>query len=164
MFLGMSAFTLVHVLLSLAGILAGFVVMFGFLTAKPLNGWTALFLSTTVLTSVTGFFFPIHGVTPGLVIGVLSLIALAIAIFARYQRHLEGGRRRSYVISSMIALYFNVFILIVQLYEKVPAMKALAPTQSEAPFKITQLTALVLLIVPTILATVRFRGVQLRTA
>jgi len=164
MFLGMSAFTLVHVLLSLVGILAGFVVMFGFLTAKPHNGWAALFLSTTVLTSVTGFFFPIHGVTPGLVIGVLSLIALAIAIFARYQRHLAGGWRRSYVISSMVALYFNVFILIVQLYEKVPAMKALAPTQSEAPFKITQLTALVLFIVFTILATVRFGGVELRAA
>jgi len=138
--------------------------VFGLLMAKPLDGWTALFLVTTALTSVTGFFFPFHGLTPGLVIGVLSLIALAIAIFARYQRHLAGGWRRSYVISSMIALYFNVFILIVQLYEKVPALKALAPTQSEAPFKLTQLTTLVLFIVLGILAAIRFRNEELRAA
>jgi hypothetical protein len=161
---GMSTFTLVHVVLSLVGIFAGFVVVFGLLMAKPLDGWTALFLVTTALTSVTGFFFPFHGLTPGLVIGVLSLIALAIAIFARYQRHLAGGWRRSYVISSMIALYFNVFILIVQLYEKVPALKALAPTQSEAPFKLTQLTTLVLFIVLGILAAIRFRNEELRAA
>jgi hypothetical protein len=164
MMLGMSTFTLVHVLLSLVGIFAGFVVVFGLLISKLLTGWTALFLASTVLTSVTGFFFPFHGVTPGLVIGILSLIVLAIAIFARYRRHLAGGWRRSYVISSMIALYFNVFILIVQLYEKVPALKALAPTQSEAPFKITQLAALALFVGLTILATVRFRNVRLRTA
>jgi hypothetical protein len=164
MIAGMNLFTLVHVLLSLVGIFAGFVVVFGLLTSKPLNNWTAVFLAATALTSVTGFFFPIHGLTPGLVIGVLSLIALAIAIFARYQRQLEGGWRRSYVISSMIVLYFNTFILVVQLYEKVPALKALAPTKSEAPFKITQLTVLVLFIALTILATVRFRDVHLRTA
>jgi hypothetical protein len=164
MILGMSAFTLVHVLLSLVGIFAGFVVAFGFLTSKPLNGWTAIFLGSTVLTSVTGFFFPIHGLTPGLVIGILSLIALAIAIFARYQHHLAGGWRRSYVISSMVALYFNTFVLVVQLYEKVPALHALAPTQSEAPFKITQLTVLVLFVLLTVLATVRFRDAHLRTA
>lgn len=164
MIAGMTTFTLVHVLLSLVGILAGFVVVFGLLTGRSLNGWTALFLATTVLTSLTGFFFPFHGLTPGLVIGVLSLIALAIAIFARYQRHLAGGWRRSYVISSMIALYFNVFILIVQLYEKVPALKALAPTQSEPPFKITQLTALVLFIALTIVATVPFRDGRLIAA
>jgi len=164
MILGMSAFTMVHVLLSLVGIFAGFVVAFGFLTSKPLNGWTAIFLGSTVLTSVTGFFFPIHGLTPGLVIGVLSLIVLAIAIFARYQRHLAGGWRRSYVISSMVALYFNTFILVVQLYEKVPVLHALAPTQSETPFKITQLTVLVLFVVLAALATVRFRDAHLRTA
>jgi hypothetical protein len=161
---GMNLFTLIHVMLSLAGIFAGFVAVFGLLVANPLNGWTALFLGATALTSVTGFFFPIHGLTPGLVIGILSLIALAIAIFARYQRHLAGGWRRSYVISSMVALYFNTFVLVVQLYEKVPALHALAPSQSEAPFKITQLTVLVLFVVVTVLATVRFRDAHLRTA
>jgi hypothetical protein len=164
MILGMTTFTLVHVLLSLAGIFAGFVVVLGLLIAKPFDGWTALFLVTTVLTSMTGFLFPFHHFLPSHVIGILSLIALAIAIFARYPRHLEGGWRKGYVISSMIALYFNVFILIVQLYEKVPALKALAPTQSEAPFKVTQLTNLVLFIVLTILATIRFRVARLRTA
>jgi hypothetical protein len=164
MVLGMTTFTLVHVALSLIGILSGFVVVLGFLTAKPLNGWTGVFLASTVLANVTGFLFPFHRFMPSHVIGILSLIALAIAIFGRYQRHLAGGWRRSYVISSMIALYFNVFILIVQLYEKVPALKAIAPTQSEAPFKITQLTALVLFVLLSILATVRFRDERLHTA
>lgn len=164
MVLGMTTFTLVHVALSLIGILFGFVVVLGFLTAKPLNGWTGVFLASTVLANVTGFLFPFHRFMPSHVIGILSLIALAIAIFGRYQRHLAGGWRRSYVISSMIALYFNVFILIVQLYEKVPALKAIAPTQSEAPFKITQLTALVLFVLLSILATVRFRDERLHTA
>jgi hypothetical protein len=164
MVLGMTTFTLVHVALSLIGILSGFVVVLGFLTAKPLNGWTGVFLASTVLANVTGFLFPFHRFMPSHVIGILSLIALAIAIFGRYQRHLAGGWRRSYVISSMIALYFNVFILIVQLYEKVPALKAIDPTQSEAPFKITQLTALVLFVLLSILATVRFRDERLHTA
>jgi len=164
MFSGMGAFTIFHVLLSLVGIFAGFVVVFGLITARTLDGWTALFLGSTVLTSVTGFLFPFHGLLPSHAIGILSLVALALAIFARYQRRLEGGWRQSYVISSMIALYFNVFIFIVQLFLKVPALKAAAPTQTEAPFKIAQLTALVLFIVLTILATMRFRDIRLRTA
>jgi len=161
---GLAAFTLFHVILSLAGILAGFVVVLGFLTGKRLDGWTAVFLTTTALTSLTGFLFPFQKLTPGYILGALSLIALAIAIYARYQRHLEGGWRRSFVISSVIALYFNVFVLIAQLYMKVPALKAIAPTQSETPFKITQLTALVFFVALGILATVRFRGENLRTA
>jgi hypothetical protein len=160
----LSAFTLFHAVLSLIGIFAGFVVVFGLLTARPLNSWTALFLVSTVLTSVTGFLFPVHHVLPSHVVGALSLIALAIAIFARYRRDLAGGWRTSYVISSVIALYFNVFVLIVQLYVKVPALKAIAPTQSETPFKITQLTALALFIVLSILATIRFRDVRIHTA
>jgi hypothetical protein len=164
MILGMTAFTLFHVVLSLVGIFSGFVVVFGLIALRRLNGWTAIFLSTTVLTSVTGFLFPFHRLLPSHVLGILSLIALAVAIYARYQRHLWGGWRRSYVISSFIALYFNVFVLIAQLYMKVPALKAIAPTQTEAPFKITQLTCLALFIVLGISATVRFRGEQLRTA
>ena len=160
----MPPFTIFHVVLSLVGILSGFVVVFGLLTARRLDGWTAVFLSSTVLTSVTGFLFPVHRFMPSHVFGILSLILLAIAIFARYQRHLEGGWRRTYAISSVIALYLNVFILIVQLYEKVPALKAIAPTQSEAPFKITQLITLVVFIVLGILAAMRFRSGHLRTA
>src|SRR5882724_5758412 len=120
----LSAFTLFHVLLSLVGILSGFVVLAGFLTAKRSDGWTALFLTTTVLTSVTGFLFPFHQFLPSHGVGIVSLLALAAAIFARYVRHLLGAWRRTYVITAMVALYLNVFVLIVQLFLKVPALKA----------------------------------------
>jgi len=161
---GLAVFTFIHVLLSLAGILAGLVVVFGFLTAKRLDGWTAVFLSTTVLTSVTGFLFPVHKFMPSHAVGISSLIFLALAIFARYSRHLSGGWRRTYVISGIIALYLNVFVLVAQLFQKVPALRALAPTQSESAFKIAQLTVLVLFVILGILATRRFRIEQLRTA
>jgi len=161
---GLAVFTFIHVLLSLAGILAGFVVVFGFLTAKRLDGWTAVFLSTTVLTSVTGFLFPVHKFMPSHAVGIISLIALAIAIFARYFRRLAGSWRRSYVITGVIALYLNVFVLVAQLFQKVPALKAIAPTQSESPFKIAQLMVLILFVVLGILSTRRFRIEQLRTA
>src|SRR5467141_1556180 len=139
MIFGMTTFTFVHVLLSLIGIFSGFVVVFGLLVAKRLDGWTTLFLASTVLTSVTGFLFPFHRFLPSHGVGILSLLALAIAIFARYGRHLAGLWRRTYAIMAVIALYLNVFVLIVQLFQKVPALKAIAPTQSEAPFKVTQL-------------------------
>jgi hypothetical protein len=164
MSLGMTLFTGFHVLLSLLGILAGFVVVFGLLTSRRFDGWTAVFLSTTLLTSVTGFLFPFHGITPGYVFGVLSVILLALAIFGRYRRNLEGGWRRTYTISSVIALYLNFFTLIVQLFEKVPALKALAPTQSKAPFKVAQLTALLLFIVLTVLSAIRSHDERLTTA
>jgi hypothetical protein len=164
MLLGMTAFTLFHVALSLVGILSGFIVVFGLLTGKRLDGWTALFLVTTVLTSVTGFLFPFHKLLPSHILGVLSLIALAVAIFARYGRELAGGWRRGYVISSVIALYFNVFVLVAQLFMKVPALKAMAPTQSEPPFKVAQLIVLVVFVALTIGAAKNFRNEQLRTA
>lgn len=160
----MTPFTLVHVALSLIGILSGLIVAFGMLAAKRLDGMTVIFLVTTVLTSVTGFFFPFHGITPGIVIGILSMIVLAIAIFARYSRQLAGHWRGTYVITAMIALYFNCFILIVQLFEKVPALHAIDPTQSGPPFKLTQLTVLVLFVVFTIATTLKFRPAALRTA
>jgi hypothetical protein len=160
----MTPFTLVHVALSLIGILSGLIVAFGMLAAKRLDGLTAIFLVTTVLTSITGFFFPFHGITPGIVIGILSMIVLAIAILARYGRHLAGAWRGIYVVTALIALYFNCFILVVQLFEKVPALHAADPTQSGPPFRIAQLTVLVLFIVLTIAATIRFRPAPLRTA
>src|SRR6267143_5534836 len=130
----LSAFTLFHVVLSLVGILSGFVVLAGFLTAKRSNGWTALFLTTTALTSVTGFLFPFHKFLPSHAVGIVSLIVLAVAIFARYVRQLAGAWRGIYVVTAVIALYLNVFVLIAQLFQKVPALKAMAPTQSEPPF------------------------------
>jgi hypothetical protein len=156
----MTAFTLIHVLLSLVGIASGLIVVLGMLAAKRLDGLTALFLATTVLTSVTGFFFPYRGFKPSYAVGVLSMIALAIAIFARYSRRMAGPWLRTYAITSVIALYFNVFVLIVQLFEKVPALKAMAPTQSEPPFKFTHLVVLVLFIALGIGAARRFRAAE----
>jgi hypothetical protein len=159
MILGMSTatYTLLHVLISLAGILSGFVVLFGLLGGKRLDGWTAVFLVTTVATSVTGYAFPATHILPSHIVGILSLIALAIAIVARYQRHMAGGWRRTYVITAATALYFNVFVLVVQSFEKVPALKALAPTLSEAPFVVTQLLGMALFVGLTIMAVKRFR-------
>jgi hypothetical protein len=165
----LSAFTLFHVLLSLVGIVSGHVVLYGLLVSKQFDSWTTLFLTTTIATSVTGFFFPFHGFTPALALGILSLIVLAIAIRARKRLRLAGRSRRTYVITSVVALYFNVFVLIVQLFQKIPALKAIAPTQSEPPFQIAQLVALVLFAVLAVSAAVKFhpgspRPAQARTA
>jgi hypothetical protein len=153
----MKTFTQIHVAISLIAIFAGLVVMFGLLTSNRLDRWTALFLLTTVLTSVTGFFFPFHGLTPAITVGIISMLVLAVALFARYARHLTSVWRGIYVITAMLALYLNVFVLIVQSFQNVPFLKALAPTQSEAPFLVTQLLALVLFIVLTLVAAIRFR-------
>jgi hypothetical protein len=161
MVLGMSlaTYTTVHVIISLIGIASGFIVLFGLFTGRLLGAWNGLFLITTVLTSVTGFAFPNTKVTPGIIVGILSLIVLAVAIFALYGRHLNGVWRRTYVVTAMIALYFNVFVLVAQLFEHVPAIHALAPTQTEAPFKIAQLLLLVVFAVLIGAATKKFRTV-----
>ena len=150
--------TFVHVVISLVGIATGFVVVYGFFTAKRLDLWTAIFLSTTVLTSVTGFLFPIHGFTPGIAVGILSLFVLAIAIVARYRLQMAGRWQTVYVIAAVIALYFNVFVLGVQLFLKVPALAVLAPTQSEPPFVATQTALLALFLVFGTASAVRYRG------
>ncbi|MGA9773628.1 MAG: hypothetical protein WBV94_31650 [Blastocatellia bacterium] len=159
-----AAFTLVHVVISLVGILSGFVVAYGLLTAKRLGGWTALFLATTVATSVTGFGFPFDHLLPSHKVGIVSLFVLAVAIIARYAFHLAGAWRWIYVVSSMIALYLNVFVLIVQSFLKVPALKAIAPTQSELPFLLTQLVVMALFVVLAIVAAKKFRTAQGRIA
>lgn len=157
--LGMSTetYTLVHVIISLVGIASGLVVMFGLLAGKRLDAWTALFLLTTVATSATGFGFPFHKFTPAIGLGIISLVLLALAILARYVFHLAGGWRRTYVITAVTALYFNVFVLVVQSFQKSPALKKLAPTQSEPPFLIAQVVVLVLFVVIGIRAVKRFR-------
>lgn len=152
--------TIVHTALSLLGIVSGFVVLFGMFGGKRLDGWTAFFLATTVLTSVTGFFFPVQGLLPSHVVGILSLALLAVAILARYGRRLGGGWRAAYVITAVVALYFNVFVLVVQLFSKVPALKSLAPTQSEPPFKVAQLVVLVCFVAFTVQAVRRFHPAQ----
>ena len=154
----MSTFTLIHVLLSLVGIGSGLVVTLGFLTSKRLDRWTLLFLATTLATSATGFFFPFHGFTPAIGVGILSLIVLTVAIVARYCFGLQGFWRSVYVVGAMIALYFNVFVLIVQGFQKIGALKAVAPTQSEPPFLIAQGAALLIFLALGTLAERRFRS------
>jgi len=165
MVLGMSlgTYTLLHVVISLIGISSGFIVMYGFLKGKPLNSWTAVFLTTTALTSITGFGFPFTHLLPSHRVGILSLVVLAIAIPARYLFHRAGRWRAIYVIGSTIALYLNVFVLVVQSFLKIPALKALAPTQTEAPFAVAQLTVLAAFIVLGVFAMKKFRLEPVRT-
>jgi hypothetical protein len=160
----LGTYTFVHVVISLVGIFTGLIVLFGLLAGKRLDGWTKWFLITTVATSVTGFFFPFHGFTPAIALGIMSLIVLAVAIFARYPRQLTGHWRWIYVVSAVIALYFNVFVGIVQAYEKIPALKVLAPTQTEPPFKLTQLVVLAIFVLLGIVATITFRNAPTGTA
>ena len=166
MILGMSGatYTFLHVLISLAGIGSGFAVMFGFLTGKRLDGWTAIFLVTTVLTSLTGFLFPVEHILPSHVVGIISLAALAVAIPARYVFHLAGAWRWIYVVGAVLALYLNVFVAVVQAFLKVPALKALAPTQKEPPFLVAQLTVMALFIVLGIFAVKNFRVERVATS
>jgi len=154
----MTALTLVHVVLSLGGIGSGFIVVFGLIAAKRLDGLTALFLASTVATSLTGFLFPFHKLLPSHVVGIVSLVALGIATLARYARHLTGAWRWIYAVNVVIGLYLNVFVLVAQVFQKVPALKAMAPTQSEAPFAITQLVVMALFVVLGIFAVKGFHA------
>lgn len=136
--LTLPVFTLVHIAISLIGIAAGFGVLFGFLASRESPGWTKVFLLFTILTSVTGFMFPFDKVLPSHVTGAISLGVLALALVALYGRRLAGPWRWVYVVTAVAALYLNTFVLVVQTFIKNPALKELAPTQSEAPFAITQ--------------------------
>lgn len=164
MLLGMPAFTLFHVLLSLIGIFTGIIAVFGMIGGKRLDGWTALFLLTTALTSITGFLFPFHGVTPGIILGILSIVVLAIAVPARYVKHLAGSWSKTYAITATIALYFNVFVLIAQLFAKVPALHALAPKGNEPPFLISEVVVMILFVVLAIAAAIKFHPEPVRAA
>jgi hypothetical protein len=150
-------YTIIHTLISLIAILTGFVVLLGLLARNRLDGWTRWFLITAVATTVTGFFFPFHGFTPAVILGIITVPILAITIYARYAKGLAGAWRWIYVVGALLTLYFNVFVLIVQSFQKVPALKAIAPTQTEPPFQIMQLIALVLFLILTILGIIRFR-------
>lgn len=154
--LPIETFTLLHVIISLIGIAAGIVVAFGMAGGNRLDGLTAVFLATTVLTSVTGFLFPFGGVTPGVIFGVLSLIVLAIALVARYAFDLAGNWRWIYVVTALAALYLNVFVGIVQAFQKQPLLQPLAPTQSEPPFLIAQAVVLAIFLVVGLIALRRF--------
>jgi hypothetical protein len=164
MILGMTTAVFIHVVLSLIGLVSGFVAVFGLLSSKRLDGWTALFLATTVLTSVTGFFLPAEKLLPSHIVGIISLVVLAVAILARYAYHLAGAWRWIYVIGAVIGLYLNFFVFIVQSFLKVPALKALAPTGSEPPFLVAQVIALVLFVVLGIGSVRGFKGPAVGTA
>jgi hypothetical protein len=162
--LSLPAFTQLHVIISLIGIATGFMVIFGMIGGRRFPLLTAIFLITTVLTNITGFMFPYKGITPGIVIGVLSTLVLILGIYALYAEHLRGGWRGCYVVSSVLAQFFNFFVLIVQSFQKIPALKAMAPTQSELPFKIAQLSALVVFIILGVIAYKKFRIADAGTA
>jgi hypothetical protein len=161
MVLGMSlsAFTTVHVIISLIGIVSGLVVMFGLLGSNRMTGMTALFLLTTILTSATGFLFPVEKLLPSHIIGILSLVLLAIACIALYGMKLSGAWRWIYAVTALLSLYFNVFVLVIQSFLKIPALTALAPGNppSGPVFAVVQGIVLVFFVLMIIGAVRRFR-------
>jgi hypothetical protein len=158
MILGMStsAFTLFHVAISLVAIVTGIVVAVTMLGSKATDGWTAVFLATTVLTSITGFMFPTDKVLPSQIVGAISLVVLVIAIVALYGYRLARSWRWIYVVSALTALYLNVFVLVVQAFLKVAILKALAPTQSDPGFIAAQVIVMAVFVVLGIMAVRRF--------
>jgi hypothetical protein len=155
--LSIENFTILHTAISLIAIASGLIVLAGMLRARRLPGWTAVFLVTTILTSVTGFMFPINGLTPAIVFGLISIVILVIALAALYLKHLSGAWRWIYVTTALVALYLNVFVLIVQSFQKLPALQKLAPTQSEPPFLIAQAVALIAFLILGAMAARKFR-------
>jgi hypothetical protein len=155
--MSLSTFTQIHVALSLVGILTGLMVLAGLLRSQVSGGVTATFLITTILTSATGFLFPVKEILPSHIVGIISLVALAIAVYALYSRKLAGSWRWIYVAAAVFALYLNVFVLVAQAFLKVPALHAIAPTQSDPAFGATQLVVLVLFVWLGIRAARSFR-------
>jgi hypothetical protein len=162
MILGMSVetFTLLHVIISLVGIASGLIVGAGLLTGSAPARMTALFLATTVLTSATGFLFPLKAIGPPHIVGAISLVVLAPTIFALYGKQLAGSWRVVYIVGAMFSLYLNAFVGVVQTFQKIGFFNALAPTQKEPPFLVAQAITLVFFIVLGVVALRRFRPVQ----
>ena len=158
MILGLSfqTYTLIHTVISLIGIASGLIVLYGMIAGKPLDVWTPIFLASTVLTSVTGFGFPFTKLLPSHVVGIISLAVLAVAIIGLHVFRLSGAWRWIYIACAVFALYLNCFVGVVQAFMKIPALKALAPTQAEPPFLVAQLLLLVVFIVLGFLAVRRF--------
>jgi len=158
MILGMSlsTFTTLHVIISLIGIVTGLVVLLGMLGGRKLDSWTAIFLATTVLTSATGFLFPFNKLLPSHVVGIVSLVVLAIALLALYGLHLAGAWRWIYVAAAVLALYLNVFVGVVQAFQKLAFLQPFAPTQTEAPFIVAQVLVLAIFAALGVLAVRSF--------
>jgi hypothetical protein len=144
MIMDITTLTLVHTVISIVAIAAGLVVVGGLIAGVRIDGWTGIFLVTTALTSITGFFFPLTPFLPSHWIGIISLLILPFVIAARYWKHLRGGWRGIYVVGTVLVLYLNFFILLVQLFRRIPALIVAAPKQTEPPFVLTQLLVLAL--------------------
>jgi hypothetical protein len=154
----LALFTLAHVAISLAAIATGLIVAGGLLSSRRLDQMTAAFLATTAATSVTGFLFPFAGFLPSHAFGILSLLVFPVVVYARYIRKLAGRWRTVYVITAMLVLYLNSFVLVAQLFLRLPALKELAPKQAEPPFAVSQLALLVLFVALAVVAARRFRA------
>jgi uncharacterized membrane protein len=154
MTLGMSTptFTLIHVIISISGIFTGLVVVYEMTHGRDKTGWTAIFLLSTVLTSITGFFFHSKQIGPPHILGVASLVVLAVVIPALYVYHLSGSWRWMYIVGSVLALYFNAFVAVVQAFQKLPFLSGLAPTQSEPPFLVVQFAVLIAFVITAIVS------------
>jgi hypothetical protein len=150
-----TTFTLIHTLISLVAFTAGLVVVGGLIAGRRLDGWTGLFLVTTALTSITGFGFPFTSLLPSHYVGILSLVLLVPVIVARYRKHLEGAWRGVYVVGSVLVLYLNIFVLVDQLFRRIPALIVLAPTHNEPPYLLTQLIVMALF---ALLGVAAFKG------
>jgi hypothetical protein len=157
MLTGLEIYTLFHTLISLLAILAGIVVVRGLLASRIDPTWTRAFLVLAIATSVTGYFFPFHGVTPAQIVGVVALVILAVVLLARRRFHLAGSWRWIYAAGMATSLYLLVFVLVAQSFEHVPFLNPLAPTGSEPPFKVAQAVVLVAFVVIGVLAARRFR-------
>lgn len=157
MLFGLTIFTFVHVVITLIAMAAGLIAILGMIRNNRMDGVNGAFLLFTVLTSVTGFLFPIHGLTPALILGILSIALLAIALAARYLYGMRGIWRWIYVVTAVLAQYFNSFVLVVQSFLKIPALHALAPQGNEPPFATAQGAVLLIYIVLGYLAVNRFR-------
>jgi hypothetical protein len=157
--LSLSAFTTLHVVISLIAIFAGLIVMFGMLGPYRAGGLTGIFLLFTILTSVTGFMFPFNGITPGILIGILSCVLLAIACLALYAMKVSGPWRWIYAVTALASLYLNVFVLIVQGFVKIPSLHALAPGNppNGPAFAVVQGLVLLFFVVMIIGAVRRFK-------
>jgi hypothetical protein len=155
--LSIEAFTVLHVVISMIAIFAGFIVVGGLFASAPLPGWTAFFLVMTILTSLTGFLFPFKTVTPAIVVGAIASLILIVALLALYRHRLAGRWRNVYVVSAIASLYLNVFVFIVQSFQKVGFLNVLAPTGSEPPFAIAQGVTLVAFVILGWIAARRFQ-------
>jgi hypothetical protein len=155
--MSLSTFTTLHVIISLIGIASGLIVVYGMLSGSVSAGMIALFLASTVLTSATGFLFPAEKLLPSHIVGIISLVVLAVALVALYAFHLGGPWRWIYVVTALLALYFNCFVGVVQAFQKLAFLQPLAPTQSEPPFVVAQVAVMVIFVVIGVLSVRKYR-------